>query len=110
MSITSKSYLVLCLALVGAVFLTISKEATAGKYKLKCEGPYQIVQGNKIHTPPCENSYIASVARSYGVKVSDYEVRNNVHKKMEICQFIGHDTRISDYCDIYNGGRDHGFR
>lgn len=97
-----KTMILLSLIAFSSALLLLTNEASAGKYKLKCKGPYQVIQGNLLATPPCENAYIAKVARTYGYKVSAKQVRNNVHKKMEICQHIGHDSRISELCDEYN--------
>jgi|GEM_PF-4509515 len=102
LSTQSRTMILLSLIIFSSVLFLLTKDAAAGRYKLTCKGPYQVVQGNLIATPPCENSYIAKVARSYGYKVSAKQVRNNIHKKIEICQHIGHDSRISDYCNQYN--------
>lgn len=107
LSVQSRTLILASLIIFSSAILLISSEANAGKYKLKCKGPYQVVQGNLISTPPCENSYIAEVARSYGYRVSAKQVRNNVHKKMEICQHIGHDSRISEFCNQYNNNSRH---
>ena len=106
-SLTTQTKIMILASLVifSTPLLLLSKDASAGKYKLKCEGPYQIVQGNYIATPPCENSYIAKVARSYGYKVTAKQVRNNFHKKLEICDHIGHDSRISELCPNYKNAR-----
>ncbi|GAA6210392.1 hypothetical protein NBRC116602_01320 [Hyphomicrobiales bacterium 4NK60-0047b] len=107
LSTQSRTMILLSLIIFASSLFLLTKDASAGRYKLTCKGPYQLVQGNLIATPPCENAYIAKVAQSYGYKVSVKQVRNNVHKKIEICQHIGHDSRISEYCDEYNniGGR-----
>ena len=104
-----KTMILTSLIIFSSALLLLTKEASAGKYKLTCKGPYQVVQGNLLATPPCENAYIAKVAQSYGYKVTVKQVRNNIHKKIEICQHIGHDSRISEYCDEYNSfGRSYG--
>ncbi|GJM02236.1 MAG: hypothetical protein DHS20C08_07370 [Rhodomicrobium sp.] len=76
-------------------------DAEAGKYKLKCKGQYQVVSGQLISTPPCEEKYLAHVARTYGFKVSLNQIRNNPHKKIMLCQTIGHDIRLSGICSGY---------
>ena len=98
----TKIMILASLVIFSSALMLATKDASAGKYKLKCKGPYQVVQGNLIATPPCENAYIAKVARSYGHKVTAKQVRNNYHKKLEICDHIGHDTRISEYRPEYN--------
>lgn len=85
-------------AVAAAAILAAPTAATA---KIRCEGPYQIVQGNHLATPYCGDGYLAKVARSYGSSVSAHTIRQNPNKKQEICQWIGHDTRISDICAGY---------
>ena len=94
------------LALFSSFALTFSvlQEAQAGRYKLKCQGRYQVVDGSFISTPPCENAYLARIARSYGFKVSTRQMRKNPNKKAYICSAIGHDTRVSDFCSTYRVG------
>ena len=69
--------------------------ATAGIY---CEGPYQIIDGASLATPYCEDNYLARVARSYGMRVSNRAVRWNPTAKSEACRLTGHDNRVSDIC------------
>ena len=67
--------------------------------KLKCSGPNQVINGQgKIATPFCEDGYLASVARSYGMNVSANTIRHNPNKKDQACRFVGHDIRVSDIC------------
>jgi len=68
---------------------------------IDCKGPYQIVQGQQIATPYCEDNYLARVAREYGVRVSDREIRQNPNKKQEVCMFMGFDPRVSQICEGY---------
>ncbi len=89
-----------------AVMLAIATSADAG---IKCNGPWQVVAGSEIATPYCGDEYLAQVARSYGIRVSGRTIRRSYSTKSEICQFIGHDYRISDICIgfryEYDGGR-----
>lgn len=94
----TKIMILASLVIFSSALMLITKDANAGKYRLKCKGPYQVVQGNLIATPPCENAYIAKVARSYGHRVTAKQVRNNFHKKLEICYHVGHDIRINHLC------------
>jgi len=89
------------LCTLGLLVSSISS-AQAGRYKLKCKGQYQVVDGSLISTPPCQEAYIAKVARSYGYKVSARQIRKNPNKKISICQKLGHDIRISSVCGAYN--------
>lgn len=67
--------------------------------RIVCKGDYQVVSGNLISTPYCADNYVASVARQYGMRVSDVEIRNNPNKKREVCRFIGHDIRVAEHCN-----------
>ncbi|MBU2580766.1 MAG: hypothetical protein KJ622_03485 [Alphaproteobacteria bacterium] len=89
----------LTLSIAGAVLIaTVAAWPSGAVAKIRCNGPWQIVQGNEIATPYCGDNYLASVARGYGSKVSAHAIRNNPNTKREICQFIGHDTRVQDIC------------
>ena len=85
----------------GALALTVAlvgTQSVPAVAKIRCEGAYQIVDGNRIATPYCGDNYLAYVARTYGSKVSARQIRNSPSKKQEICQWIGHDTRVQDIC------------
>ena len=69
---------------------------------IQCEGPFQIVQGRRVATPYCQDNYIAYVAnRSYGIRVSAYEIRHNPNQKVEVCRAIGADSRVRSACAGY---------
>ncbi len=67
--------------------------------RIKCNNGYQIVDGNRLATPFCQDNYLAQVAREYGTRVSAREIRNNPNKKREICEFIGQDIRVLHNCE-----------
>lgn len=90
------------LALAAAVAVVVSVGPAAA---IECRGPYQVVSGNLLSTPYCGDNYLGSVARGYGKRVSNSEIRNNPNVKQEVCRHIGHDTRVSDICQGY---RDYG--
>ena len=77
--------------------------------RIVCDGAYQIIQGSAHATPYCEDNYLASVARGYGMRVSDVAVRQNPSIKAEVCRAFGHDNRIRQICSNYlpgdRGGR-----
>ncbi len=70
----------------------------AAEAKIKCDGPYQLTGGNTIRTPYCEDNYLASVAREYGMGVSGAEIRQSYNTKKRVCQVIRHDSRVSEIC------------
>jgi hypothetical protein len=82
----------------GLVALGMLWSGAGSAAAIVCEGPYQVVGGNSISTPYCQDSYLAKVARSYGVRVSDAEVRENPGTKIRLCRFIGYDNRLSGIC------------
>ncbi|MEM7398180.1 MAG: hypothetical protein AAF354_04480, partial [Pseudomonadota bacterium] len=55
-----------------------------------------------VSTQICRDRQIARVARSYGWRVTDAEVRNKPLKKVQICQALGGDTRLKGACGAYN--------
>jgi hypothetical protein len=89
---------------ITASLLVLAAPAHAG---IVCNGSYQIVGGNEIATPYCADNYLAQVARKYGVRVTNSEIRNNPNRKHEVCRLIGHDIRVSDNCNDESprGGR-----
>jgi hypothetical protein len=82
-------------ALATALSLGLAAPAEA---RIVCRNGSQLVAGNYIATPYCQDELVASVARGYGMKASASRVRNNPNYKREVCRFVGHDIRISEYC------------
>jgi hypothetical protein len=85
-------------AVLSAVAFPLADQAQA---RIVCNGPYQMVQGSAVATPYCEDNYAASVARGYGMRVSDAAVRQNPSVKAEVCRWFGHDNRIRQICSSY---------
>jgi hypothetical protein len=71
--------------------------------RIRCDGRYQIIPGaGLLSTPYCEIAYLAQVAQqSYGARTSFSQLRNSYSERYAICQFIGHDPRVSDICAKY---------
>lgn len=86
------------LALAGLLPVCCLAPMTASAAGIVCKESYQVVRGQEIATPYCADNYLAQVARSYGMRVSNAEIRNNPNRKREVCRFIGHDIRVSDNC------------
>jgi hypothetical protein len=85
--------------------------ACAANAAIQCEGPYQIIHGDRLATPYCGDNYLAHVAqRDYGSRVSAFEVRNNPNKKQEVCLFVGADIRVKDICTGFRSDNGGGFR
>jgi hypothetical protein len=84
------------------VLAAASLGAAPSAAAIKCTADgYQVVQGQLLSTPFCQDNLIGKVARQYGVKVSDAEIRNNPNKKAEVCRFVGADIRIKSACQGY---------
>lgn len=89
-------------ALVCATVLAAVAMPDLAAAKIKCQGIYQITKKNGlISTPYCQELQIARVARSYGWKVTDSQVRNDALKKVYICQALGGDVRLKGACGAY---------
>jgi hypothetical protein len=91
----------LCFATVVATILMASPAAA----RIECRGNFQISKYGPISTPYCEEKQIAQVARSYGMAVTDAEVRNNPNTKVYLCQMYGGDNRLKGSCAGYNAPR-----
>ena len=66
---------------------------------IKCNGNFQIVNGEEISTPFCRDNALAAVARESGYRITDAEMRNNPSRKEEICRFLRSDIRVHPACD-----------
>lgn len=86
------AFLLGCAGIAGA-----SAQASA----ITCKGEYQVVQGQLLATPYCQDNYLAHVAREYGTRVPARQIRNNPNKKAEVCRFMGFDARVSHICEQY---------
>lgn len=84
-------------ALVIAVGGAVSLPKTADA-RIKCRNGSQLVAGNWISTPYCEDLRVAEVAAEYGMRVSAKAIRNNPNVKKDVCRLIGHDIRVDMAC------------
>jgi len=89
------------LAGVGLSACALALGAGMADAKIVCRGQFQIVDGQPIATPYCEDANVAAVAREYGIFVSASEVRRSPSTKARICRFIGHDNRVRSACAPY---------
>jgi hypothetical protein len=69
---------------------------------IDCRNGYQLVQGNRLATPYCQDALLASVARQYGFKTSAAAIRENPNHKRDICRFVGRDIRVQENCITAN--------
>lgn len=87
--------------LASAGFLALTVGAETANARIVCKGAFQIVQGQPIATPYCEDNNLAAVAREYGIQVSASSVRRSPSVKQRICADIGYDNRVSSACAGY---------
>jgi hypothetical protein len=65
---------------------------------IRCEGRFQIVKGQRLSTPYCEDHLLAELARARGFRISDAAIRNSPTAKADACRLVGHDMRVRDIC------------
>ena len=65
----------------------------SGGSAVQCKGNFQVTKYGLIATPYCEEQQIAAVARSYGVRVTDEEMRRDPLNKVKLCYRFGGDVR-----------------
>ena len=85
-------------ALGGALLYTLTSALPAAA--IECNGRDQWNSGQNawISSRYCEDNLIATVARSRGMLVTGYQVRNNPSIMERACRFVGDDIRIQDIC------------
>lgn len=88
-------------AMAAAVLAGGLAGASAPAQAIECREGYQVVGGQLLSTPYCQDGYLARVARQYGSRVTAAQIRNNPHTKADVCRFMGHDSRVSHICQEY---------
>ena len=83
---------------ISAATATVAFALSTPALAIKCQNGYQMVQGNLISTPYCQDQYLAQVARQYGVNAPAAELRNNPNYKRNVCRLVGRDIRIQETC------------
>lgn len=85
--------------LIACASVTITQPASA---RIKCSKGFQVVDGNLLSTPYCQDELVAQVAQQYGMHASPDRIRNNPNFKRYICRFVGQDIRIKETCEEVN--------
>lgn len=88
----------LCGGIIAIGMIVAAGFPQSAEARIKCRNGNQLVAGNWISTPFCEDQRVAEVAAEYGMKVSAHSVRNNPSVKEEVCRLIGHDIRVNMAC------------
>lgn len=91
-------------ALAASFLIAGAPAALAAPSAIHCRGEFQNVDGQWISTPYCQSSNLAQVARDHGMRVSARQIRQNPEKKSEVCNLVGADNRVSDYCNSSDTG------
>ena len=86
------------LAVMALLAIALPDPAAA---RVQCRGNFQMSKFGPIATPYCEEEQIATVARSYGWKVSGAEIHNDPLKKVYVCEILGSDVRLKGSCAGY---------
>jgi hypothetical protein len=79
--------------------VTITQSASAS---IKCSNGFQVVGGNLLSTPYCQDQLVAEVAQQYGMHASAAAIRSNPNFKRHVCRLIGQDIRIKETCEQVN--------
>jgi hypothetical protein len=66
--------------------------------EIKCQDGAQLVQGNWLATPYCQDKLLFEVANARGFKTSFAAIRNNPNHKKELCRFLFTDIRVQMTC------------
>lgn len=78
---------------------------------IKCQDGSQLIQGNWMATPYCQDALLAQVATQRGFKTSFAAIRNNPNHKKELCRYLFSDIRVQITCldagvpEYFGGGR-----
>lgn len=80
-------------ALIGAMLLAMPALAA-----IKCQDGNQLIQGNWMATPYCQDALLAQVANARGFKTTFAAIRNNPNHKKELCRFLFSDIRVQMTC------------
>lgn len=86
-----------------ALFVALSfvplAAATPALAEIKCDGDgNQLIQGNWMATPYCQDKLLARIANARGFKTTFAAIRNNPNHKKELCRFLYTDIRVQMTC------------
>ena len=66
---------------------------------IKCKRGTQLIGGQWIATPYCQDQLLAEVARQYGLRATASKIRNNPNFRIEICRTVFNDIRVQIACE-----------
>lgn len=82
----------------GLATLLAAVLAASPAVAIKCQNGNQLVQGNWLATPYCQDQLLAQVATERGFKASLAQIRNNPNYKKELCRSLFNDIRVQMTC------------
>jgi hypothetical protein len=82
---------------VVAVLAAIVATSPAGAAP-NCQDGVQLIKGNWMATPYCQDKLLFEVANSRGFTTSFEAIRNNPNHKKELCRFLFTDIRVQMTC------------
>jgi hypothetical protein len=84
--------------LVIAAALTLVALGSPALAEPNCENGAQLVKGNWMATPWCQDKLLAEVANARGFKTTFAAIRNDPNHKKELCRFLFTDIRVEGTC------------
>ncbi len=82
----------------GLATLAVAVLGTGPALAIECRDGNQLVQGNWLATPYCQDQLLAQVATERGFGASAARIRNNPNYKKELCRFVFSDIRVQQTC------------
>ena len=65
---------------------------------ITCRQGYQLVNGQWLATPYCQDELLAQVGREHGFHSTAEHIRSNPNYKKELCRFVFGDIRVQENC------------
>jgi hypothetical protein len=99
------------LTMAAATMLALGVAPHSATAAVKCQAGSQLIQGNWMSTPYCQDKLLFEVANARGFKTSFAAIRNNPNHKKELCRFLFSDIRVQMTCldagvpEYFGGGR-----
>jgi hypothetical protein len=72
---------------------------TTPSFAITCNQGNQLVGGQWLATPYCQDEYLAQVGREHGFQASAERLRSNPNYKKELCRFVFSDIRVQEACN-----------
>ncbi len=65
---------------------------------ISCKQGSQLVNGQWLETPYCQDQLLAQVGREHGFNSTAEHIRSNPNYKKEVCRFVFSDIRVQENC------------